>query len=55
MMEGSPESDEKEKGVNNRERSVHSGMKCSDCVSLCCTKQSEAEHLSLSSSISPGK
>lgn len=55
MMEGSPASDEKEKGVKNRERSVHGGMKCSDCVSLCCTQQSEAEHLSLPSSTSLGE
>lgn len=32
----------------NEERSVHSGMKGAAGVSLCCTKQSQAKHLSLS-------
>lgn len=35
----------------NKGRSDHSGMKCTACVSLCCTKQSQAEHLALHRSI----
>lgn len=44
MDKGSSVSDEKEKwGVKSPGR-----MKCTACVSLCCTKQSQAKHLSLS-------
>lgn len=42
-------SDEKEKEQKmeeNEEKSLHSGIKGSACISLCCTKQSQAEHLS---------
>lgn len=44
MDKGSSVSDEKEKGgVKSPGR-----IKCTACVSLCCTKQSQAKHLSLS-------
>lgn len=42
MDKGSSVSDEKG-GVKSPGR-----MKCTACVSLCCTKQSQAKHLSLS-------
>lgn len=44
MDKGSSVSDEKEKGgVKSPGR-----MECTACVSLCCTKQSQVKHLSLS-------
>lgn len=47
MDKGSSVSDEKEKGgVKSPGR-----MECTACVSLCCTKQSQAKHLSLSLSL----
>lgn len=39
-------SDEREKEQRMEEKSIHNGIKGSACVSLCCTKQSQAEHLS---------
>lgn len=44
--QGTSMSDEREKEQKMEEKSVHSGIKGSACVSLCCTKQSQAEHLS---------
>lgn len=44
---GSSMSDEREKEQKMEEKSVHGGIKGSACVSLCCTKQSQAEHLSV--------
>lgn len=44
-QDGSSMSDEKDrerKLEENEERRVHSGMKGAACVSLCCTKQSQA-------------
>lgn len=38
----SDEGGKTEKMEANEERSVHGGMKGADCVSLCCTKQSQA-------------
>lgn len=35
----------------NEEENSHSGMKGTAAVSLCCTKQSQAEHLALHLSI----
>lgn len=38
---------EKVRKIEENKR-VYSGMRCTACVSLYCTKQSEAKHLSLS-------
>lgn len=42
----SDEREKEQKMEENEEKSVHGGIKDSACVSLYCTKQSQAEHLS---------